>query len=599
VGTAGTARRDTSLDVLRTIAALGVVATHARWLAHTASGRTAGFWNAVHTSFWDGTRMTVYIFFALSGFLIARPFVTALLDGRPLPAWRDYARRRVARIVPAYWLAFTGFLVFGFAVGATPLNVIDHYLLVHNEVPGDAGNLLPVAWTLGIEASFYVAVPLVAIAVRRRWTTAVSEGRMLAWVVVLAAASAALNLAVFTRLLPTGWGAVEQYTLPAQFQAGCDDPIPASQPSNAFKGISMIGNYAGPLTLDEAGTSAYTGSRDSNILNGVSLASDGNLYCRGGVPGDVDCRKGVVDLGTAANPDGTALHLEGPYAIVPGLGRLPGSDSDAHVLYVAALIPHVDQTLSNTLYTSATIAALDMSNPSRVVFSMLASSQLTAGGIGVGPMVFDPVRRQLLMSGCFQRFGGGVGSPGSGRCSSFGSNILRVLDVDSGPAAQVRIYDMSINPSTGTTSGLLLSGGDPATGRTPDTLWASVHNPDALVEMDLPSVPSTLPSLRHVTSLPISPADLVRIPRPGASDLIAVAASGLGALVLYDAGARQVVAQLERLGDVPFTVKLLPSPAGVARLAVSVFGDCRVAFVEVPLDRPWDVALRGRAGSCP
>lgn len=217
MGTADRARRDTSLDVLRTIAALGVVATHARWLAHAASGRTSGFWNALHASFWDGSRMTVYIFFALSGFLIARPFVNALLDGRPLPAWRDYATRRVARIVPAYWLAFTGFLVFGFAVGATPLNVIDHYLLVHNEVPGDAGNLLPVAWTLGIEASFYVAVPLAAIAVRRQWTTAVSDGRMLAWVGALTAVSAALNLAVFTRRLPTGWGSVEQYTLPAQF----------------------------------------------------------------------------------------------------------------------------------------------------------------------------------------------------------------------------------------------------------------------------------------------------------------------------------------------------------------------------------------------
>ncbi|HZQ57246.1 MAG TPA: acyltransferase [Acidimicrobiales bacterium] len=211
------ARRDTSLDVLRTVAALGVVATHARWLAHVPSGRTSSFWDALHASAWGGTRTTVYLFFALSGFLIARPFVTALLDGRPLPQWRGYARRRVARIVPAYWLAFTAFLVFGFATGATALNVADHYLLVHNEVPGDAGNLLPVAWTLGIEASFYLAVPLVAVLVRRRHRRPIGQGRMLAWVGGLTAASVALHLAVFTRPLPTGWGSVEQYTLPAQF----------------------------------------------------------------------------------------------------------------------------------------------------------------------------------------------------------------------------------------------------------------------------------------------------------------------------------------------------------------------------------------------
>jgi peptidoglycan/LPS O-acetylase OafA/YrhL len=211
------ARRDTSLDVLRTLAALGVVATHARWLARPSAARTGSLWEDIHTSLWVGSRTSVYLFFALSGFLIARPFVTALLDGAPLPAWRDYARRRVARIVPAYWLAFTAFLVFGFATGATFINVADHYLLLHNEVPGDAGNLLPVAWTLGIEASFYVAVPLVATLARRRWASAVRETRLLVWLGGLTVASVALHLAVFTRPLPTGWGTVVQYTLPAQF----------------------------------------------------------------------------------------------------------------------------------------------------------------------------------------------------------------------------------------------------------------------------------------------------------------------------------------------------------------------------------------------
>lgn len=377
-------------------------------------------------------------------------------------------------------------------------------------------------------------------------------------------------------------------TLPAQFSPGCDDPIPTT----AFRGIAMIGNYAGPLTLDDAGTSAYTGSRDTNILNGVSLLPNGGLYCRGGSSSDTDCRKGVIDLGAAA-------FLEGPYAIVPGVGRMPGSDADARVLYVAALIPHVDQIQTGQLYTSATVAALAMNDPTQVVYSMLASSYYLDNGVGVGPMVFDPVRRQLFMSGCFQRYLGGTGSPSSGRCSSLTSNILRVLDVDAGPTSQVRSYDMSINPSTGSTSGLLLTGGDPASGKPPDTLWASVRTPDALIAMDLPAAPSAAPAIRQVISLPVSPADLVRIPRPGASDLIAVVASRLGALVLYDTGTRAVVAQVERLGDVPFTLKMLPSPLGTARLAASVFGDCRVAFLEVPLNQPWQAALRGRAGSCP
>src|SRR5439155_20705426 len=130
------------------------------------------------------------------------------------------------------------------------------------------------------------------------------------------------------------------------------------------------------------------------------------------------CRGATVDLAQAAR-------LDGPYAIVPGVTRMPGTDSDAHVLFVSALIPHIDEIENGTLLTSATVAALNMTDPTQVVFSMLASSQFAANGVGVGPMVFDPVRRQLLMSGCYQRFNGGTGGePGSGRCIGATTNIL-------------------------------------------------------------------------------------------------------------------------------------------------------------------------------
>src|SRR5207244_3260724 len=177
--------------------------------------------------------------------------------------------------------------------------------------------------------------------------------------------------------------------------ADCDISIPRS----AFLGIAMIGSYAGPVALDDAGTTAYTGSRDTNRLNRVSLLPHGRLYCRNGAVTDFDCRSGVVDLSRAAT-------LDGPYAIVPGVSRLPGTDTDARVLYVASLIPHIDEIQQNTLFTSATVAALDMADPSQVRFSMLASTQFAANGIGVGPMIFDSVRRQLLMSGCYQRISG-------------------------------------------------------------------------------------------------------------------------------------------------------------------------------------------------
>jgi hypothetical protein len=375
--------------------------------------------------------------------------------------------------------------------------------------------------------------------------------------------------------------------------ATCDDE---QIPSSAFIDAALIGNYAGPLVLDPAGATAYTGSRDSNRLNGVSLTLDGHIYCRNGATTEHDCRKGVLDLRLAAN-------LEGPYSIVPGLARPPGTDADLSVLFVAPLVPHIDEIQSGTIYTSAPVAALDVGDPTLVRFSMLAASRIYGGGDhgagGVGPMVFDPVRRQLLMGGCFLRYATGAGGDAAtGKCGTLGSNTLRVLNVDAGSAAQVLVYDLLQGIEN---VALVLAGGDAALGKPPDTLWASARSPDALIEVALPATPSQIPKVRRAVSLPASPADIAVIRRPGGADLLAIAAERLGALVIYDTGNRQVVAQVDRLGDTPFTLKLLPSPtgSGSARLVASVFGDCRLSLIEVPLDQPWNAALRGRAGKCP
>ena len=47
------------------------------------------------------------LFFALSGYLIGRPFVFALIHGEPLPRLSTYERTRILRIVPVLWAVFT------------------------------------------------------------------------------------------------------------------------------------------------------------------------------------------------------------------------------------------------------------------------------------------------------------------------------------------------------------------------------------------------------------------------------------------------------------------------------------------------------------
>lgn len=369
----------------------------------------------------------------------------------------------------------------------------------------------------------------------------------------------------------------------------CDDDV-STHPADVFGGAVIIGNYAGPLALNDSGTVAFTGSRDTATLNAVTINPDLTLTCAPGAGvSAIDCRKGI-DL----RPSG----IIGPFGIVAG-DATDRSGAQRRVLYVSSMTPRVDEVISGGLLTSGVVAALDMADPTQVLFTMLAGSRYVASGTAVGPMIFDPTRRQLLLSGCFQRFPGtGAGEPGTGRCGGTSNNFLRFLDVDAREAASVQLYDLFGDVFSIETTALLLADPDPVT-QIPATLWATMRNPDILVQVELPPQPSVAPRVRRVVPLPVAPADIVRIPRPGGADLLAIVAEKIGALALYDTGTEQVVGQIENLGDSPFTARLLNTSAGTAQLAVSVFKGCKVALVEVPLAAPWKASLRGRVGTCP
>lgn len=121
----------------------------------------------------------MWLFFALSGYLIPRAFLGALIDGAPLPAASSYLVRRGARILPAYWIAFLAMVLFVLH-GVTihwwqyPL----HLTLLQNQVAGEGQSLFFVAWTLGIEALFYLFVPLGAYALRALYRAPIDVGRL-------------------------------------------------------------------------------------------------------------------------------------------------------------------------------------------------------------------------------------------------------------------------------------------------------------------------------------------------------------------------------------------------------------------------------------
>jgi peptidoglycan/LPS O-acetylase OafA/YrhL len=147
-------------DGLRAIAVLSVVVTHTALL----SGANELAWYGKYTARLD---VGVTIFFLISGFLLYRPFVAAHLEGKPGPRVRDYARRRVLRIVPAYWLALTVLAIYPGLVHMWESDSWAYYLFLQDyDSAWTFGGLQP-AWSLAIEAAFYVALPFLAYAMRR------------------------------------------------------------------------------------------------------------------------------------------------------------------------------------------------------------------------------------------------------------------------------------------------------------------------------------------------------------------------------------------------------------------------------------------------
>jgi peptidoglycan/LPS O-acetylase OafA/YrhL len=155
------------LDGLRGLAALGVVLLHA-WM-YTGANLPG---KDVMLDRWMGElRVCVLLFFVLSGFLLALPWVAAARGERPPPALGRYALRRLARIAPAYWLALAGTvaLLHGSGHGRdVPLDQVPKFVFfLANVFPETRNQLDPPMWSLHVEVSFYAVLPLIGLALVR------------------------------------------------------------------------------------------------------------------------------------------------------------------------------------------------------------------------------------------------------------------------------------------------------------------------------------------------------------------------------------------------------------------------------------------------
>ncbi len=148
-------------DGLRAIAALSVFLGHTITGLYLFSAHPGRFLTAVQLAY-----QGVAIFFLISGFLLYRPFVAARGRGERV-GLSAYARRRVLRIVPAYWVALSLCLLAGLVSGVTTSNWWVFYGFGQIYSSSLIGRGIGVAWTLCIEVTFYAALPLFVLALDR------------------------------------------------------------------------------------------------------------------------------------------------------------------------------------------------------------------------------------------------------------------------------------------------------------------------------------------------------------------------------------------------------------------------------------------------
>ncbi len=132
------------------------------------------------------------IFFLISGFLLYRPFLVARRGDAPSRV-SAYARRRVLRIVPAYWAALTIFIAAGFVSGVTAHNWWVFYAFGQVYSSTLIGRGIGVAWTLGVEVTFYALLPVFALGAGRLASRSRSMRADVVLLVILAAASLAFR----------------------------------------------------------------------------------------------------------------------------------------------------------------------------------------------------------------------------------------------------------------------------------------------------------------------------------------------------------------------------------------------------------------------
>jgi peptidoglycan/LPS O-acetylase OafA/YrhL len=253
-------------DFIRALACLLVLAHHL--VLRLDLGKLSPFLRPTFEFFRFGN-YGVSLFFVLSGFLLARPFWSALDRGLPPPSLKIYALRRAARILPGYWVALT--VAFGLSVS------VFHFPL-DKELIGRflAGFFLmsqwhwrtffPVQvdgplWSISFEATCYVLLPMCLMLLFARQSGRRSPIAMrIAWLGIIA-------ITLFVHWLIVTYVAVDEASRGWTFGllGGAKEWMPRFNPIGFFA-IFLVGALA-------AGMRALLPQRRSPLYDIIAVAA--------------------------------------------------------------------------------------------------------------------------------------------------------------------------------------------------------------------------------------------------------------------------------------------------------------------------------------
>src|SRR5438876_3309497 len=147
--------RQPGLDLLRALAIIVVVIYHAALFGFKLPGRVDRFG-------WIG----VDLFFVLSGYLIGGQLIAPLTRGRPIDLRRFFARRAL-RIIPAYFVILAVYAFLPPWREYPEMSPLWKFVFSVQNIDLHGGTAFSHAWSLAVEAQFYLLLPLILILVSR------------------------------------------------------------------------------------------------------------------------------------------------------------------------------------------------------------------------------------------------------------------------------------------------------------------------------------------------------------------------------------------------------------------------------------------------